>query len=110
VTINGGKKKVVSGASCSSPIVASIIALLNAELIAAGNRPLGFLNPFIYANPKAFNDITTGSNPGCNTNGFPVRACMISFIPKLRQSLPGQARLGSGKSNNFICSSSHSLL
>lgn len=23
-----------------------------------------------YANPQVFHDITTGNNPGCNTNGF----------------------------------------
>jgi tripeptidyl-peptidase-1 len=27
-----------------------------------------------YANPQAFNDITTGNNPGCGTNGFPAMA------------------------------------
>jgi hypothetical protein len=54
--------------------------LLNAELIAAGKSVLGFMNPFIYANPGVFTDITTGSNPGCNTNGFPVCACVASVF------------------------------
>ncbi|KAI0085907.1 peptidase S8/S53 domain-containing protein, partial [Irpex rosettiformis] len=58
------------GTSCSSPIFASVISLINDQLIAAGKSPLGFLNPFLYANPSAFNDVTSGSNPGCNTNGF----------------------------------------
>jgi len=50
--------------------------LLNDELIAAGKSPLGFLNPFLYsaAGTAALTDITTGSNPGCNTNGFTARA------------------------------------
>ena len=56
--------------SCASPIIASLISLINDELIAAGKSPLMFLNPFVYANPTAFTDITSGSNPGCNTNGF----------------------------------------
>lgn len=70
----GGETGTVAGTSCSSPIFASVISLLNDRLIAAGKSPLGFLNPFIYseAGAAALNDITTGSNPGCNTNGFPA--------------------------------------
>lgn len=79
----------ITGTSCSSPIFASVIALINDALATAGNSPLGFLNPFLYANPDAFHDITSGtdfrlhcllyvelihdalgSNPGCGTNGF----------------------------------------
>ncbi|KAJ7502624.1 hypothetical protein B0H11DRAFT_1712608, partial [Mycena galericulata] len=40
-----GQTKLVSGTSCSSPIFAAIIALLNAELVQAGKPILGFLNP-----------------------------------------------------------------
>ncbi|KAF9027259.1 family S53 protease [Hymenopellis radicata] len=65
---------LVGGTSCSSPIFASIISLVNDRLIAAGQPVLGFLNPFIYSNPQAFFDITSGSNPGCNTDGFPATA------------------------------------
>ena len=75
VIFDGGQEGTVAGTSCSAPIVSSTIALLNAELIAAGKSPMGFLNPFIYANPGVFTDITTGDNPGCNTNGFPVCNC-----------------------------------
>jgi len=60
----------VFGTSCSSPIFASVISLINDRLIAAGKPVLGFLNPFLYANSKALFDITAGDNPGCNTNGF----------------------------------------
>ncbi|KAJ7167986.1 family S53 protease-like protein [Mycena filopes] len=65
---------LVDGTSCSSPTFASIIALVNDRRVAAGKAPLGFLNPFLYspAGRAALNDITTGSNPGCNTNGFPA--------------------------------------
>lgn len=65
---------LVDGTSCSSPIFASVIGLLNSELLSAGKPVLGYLNPWLYANPKAFNDITTGSNPGCGTTGFPAKA------------------------------------
>ncbi|KAF7974910.1 hypothetical protein HWV62_11073 [Athelia sp. TMB] len=67
---NAGTAELVAGTSCATPISASTIALLNDQLIAAGKSPLGFLNPWLYANPSALNDITSGSNPGCDTNGF----------------------------------------
>ncbi|CCM00840.1 uncharacterized protein FIBRA_02882 [Fibroporia radiculosa] len=61
----------VSGTSCASPTFASIISLLNDELVVAGDAPLGFLNPWLYSTAlSAFTDITSGDNPGCNTNGF----------------------------------------
>jgi tripeptidyl-peptidase I len=44
-----GRSTTVGGTSCSSPIFASIIGLLNDKLIAANKSPLGWLNPFIYA-------------------------------------------------------------
>ncbi|KIK70213.1 hypothetical protein GYMLUDRAFT_152126 [Collybiopsis luxurians FD-317 M1] len=74
--VNGGEAELVAGTSCASPIFASVIALINDRLVAAGKSPLGFLNPFLYANPSALFDITTGDNPGCKcgTNGFPARA------------------------------------
>lgn len=71
VVINGGKTlPAVAGTSASSPTFGGIIALVNDARIAAGKSPLGFLNPFIYANPSMFNDVTTGNNPGCGTPGF----------------------------------------
>ncbi|TBU28788.1 family S53 protease-like protein [Dichomitus squalens] len=62
----------VDGTSASSPTFASVVALLNDRRLNAGKAPLGFLNPFLYSNAAAFNDITSGSNPGCNTQGFPA--------------------------------------
>ncbi|KAJ7070060.1 family S53 protease [Mycena amicta] len=72
--VSGGVLEGVSGTSCSSPTFASVVGLINDRLIAAGKAPLGFLNPFLYANPKMFNDVTLGHNTGCNTNGFAARA------------------------------------
>lgn len=80
----------VEGTSCSSPVFASMVSLINDALIAAGKSPLGFLNPFLYANPGAFNDITSGSNPGCNTNGFPAVA---GWDPVTGLGTPDFARL-----------------
>ena len=62
------------GTSCAAPIFASMIALINDKLISKGEQTLGFLNPWLYANPQAFNDITSGNNPGCGTSGFPAKS------------------------------------
>jgi len=66
----GGNTYGVDGTSCSSPTFTAVVALLNDIRLNAGKSPLGFLNPLIYQNGAAFNDITTGNNPGCRTNGF----------------------------------------
>ncbi|KAH9053090.1 subtilisin-like protein [Lactarius vividus] len=59
------------GTSCSTPTVAGIISLLNDYLITSGRPPLGFLNTRLYDDGFAgLNDITSGSNPGCGTDGF----------------------------------------
>jgi tripeptidyl-peptidase-1 len=49
---------------------AATIVLLNEARLAVGRPPLGFLNPWLYSNARALNDITVGSNPGCGTDGF----------------------------------------
>ncbi|KAI9443546.1 subtilisin-like protein [Lactarius indigo] len=62
---------LVKGTSCSTPIVAGIISLLNDYLITNDRPPLGFLNFRLYGDGFAgLNDITSGSNPGCGTDGF----------------------------------------
>ncbi|KAH9003215.1 subtilisin-like protein [Lactarius hatsudake] len=64
---------VADGTSCAAPIVAGVISLLNDYRISQGKRPLGFLNPWLYGIARAgLTDITSGSNPGCNTDGFPA--------------------------------------
>ncbi|KAI0655029.1 family S53 protease [Cubamyces menziesii] len=69
-----GEFGLVAGTSCSTPISASIISLINDQLAAQGKKPLGFLNPFLYSTgASAFTDVTSGNNPGCNTNGFSAR-------------------------------------
>ncbi|KAJ7628013.1 family S53 protease [Mycena polygramma] len=67
-----GEEGTVGGTSCSAPSFASMISLLNDLLVAAGKTPLGFLNPMLYSptGRAAFNDTTSGNNPGCGTNGF----------------------------------------
>ncbi|KAH9059093.1 subtilisin-like protein [Lactarius vividus] len=68
-----GNERFVFGTSCSTPVVAGIISLLNDYLISQGRAPLGFLNPWLYGGGlSGLNDIVSGSNPGCNTGGFPA--------------------------------------
>ncbi len=57
-----GSAEGVDGTSCASPTFASVIALLNDELITAGKSPLGFLNPLLYSSASALNDVTTGQS------------------------------------------------
>ncbi|TFK88148.1 family S53 protease [Polyporus arcularius HHB13444] len=62
------------GTSMAAPTFASIIALLDDRLLTAGKPKLGFLNPLLYSSASAavFTDMTSGSNPGCGTDGFPT--------------------------------------
>ncbi|KAH8797933.1 peptidase S8/S53 domain-containing protein [Xylogone sp. PMI_703] len=69
-TVIDGVLEPVFGTSASSPTFGSIITLINNERAAAGKSSVGFINPVMYENPSAFTDITSGSNPGCGTNGF----------------------------------------
>ncbi|KAI0284759.1 subtilisin-like protein [Russula brevipes] len=70
VVVNG-TVEYIEGTSCSSPTAAGVVALLNDCPATPLRPPLGFLNPLIYSSAsKGFNDITSGSNPGCGTQGF----------------------------------------
>jgi len=74
VVVNGSVISV-RGTSASSPAAASVIALLNDYRLSRGKTALGFLNPWLYRSGfKGLNDITSGSNPGCGTNGFTATA------------------------------------
>ena len=39
-----------------------MVSLLNEARMKAGKPQLGFLNPFLYANPDAFFDVVKGTN------------------------------------------------
>merc|ERR1712048_594124 len=60
----------VAGTSASCPVAAGVFALLNGLRASANKAPLGFLNPFIYQNPSAFQDVTSGVNGGGRKYGF----------------------------------------
>jgi len=65
----------VSGTSCASPTAAGIFALLNDVRLSAGKGTLGFVNPLLYQNAAALNDVTTGASRGCLfESGWPAAA------------------------------------
>jgi tripeptidyl-peptidase I len=62
----------VDGTSASTPVVASILALLNDYKLSQGkdSGPLGWINPWLYKEGyKAFTDVTSGSSRGCRIKG-----------------------------------------
>ncbi|KAI0205094.1 peptidase S8/S53 domain-containing protein [Astrocystis sublimbata] len=75
-----GVLKSYQGTSASAPAFAGIVALLNDARLRANKPTLGFLNPLLYHNPHALNDITLGASTGCDgharfngpPNGSPV--------------------------------------
>eukprot|EP00455_Lapot_gusevi_P009575 TRINITY_DN1428_c0_g1_i3.p1 TRINITY_DN1428_c0_g1~~TRINITY_DN1428_c0_g1_i3.p1 ORF type:complete len:545 (-),score=221.21 TRINITY_DN1428_c0_g1_i3:160-1794(-) len=68
--VQSGGTTGVSGTSCSAPTFSGVVALLNDVRLTQGKSPLGYLNILFYKHPEIFNDITSGNNPGCFTNGF----------------------------------------
>ncbi|KAH9917379.1 subtilisin-like protein [Epithele typhae] len=65
-----GQLQLVSGTSASAPTFASVLSAINDARLAVGKKPVGWVNPALYKFEGAFNDITEGDNPGCDTDGF----------------------------------------
>ncbi|PNS18572.1 hypothetical protein CAC42_5111 [Sphaceloma murrayae] len=81
---------LVFGTSASSPTLGAILTLINQARFDIGKGPIGFINPTLYANPSALNDIVQGGNQGCGTPGFssapgwdPVTGLGTPNFPKL---------------------------
>jgi tripeptidyl-peptidase-1 len=70
VIYSGKTHPGVEGTSASTPTFSGLVGLLNDQRKGMSKPALGFLNPFLYQNAEAFNDITVGNNPGCSTEGF----------------------------------------
>ncbi len=82
-----GSQQTVGGTSAVAPLWAGLIVLLNASL----GKPVGFLQPQIYAAAAApgFHDITQGDNPAytagpgwdaCTGNGSPDGAALLKAL------------------------------
>ncbi|KAJ7367301.1 subtilisin-like protein [Mycena albidolilacea] len=65
---------LVAGTSASTPVVGAMLAMINDARLAIHKKPIGFINPAIYSPlfQGAFNDVTSGNNPGCGKQGFPA--------------------------------------
>ncbi|KZT61452.1 subtilisin-like protein [Calocera cornea HHB12733] len=70
VVAASGNFTLGSGTSAATPVVASVFTLINDARLAIGKKPVGFVNPALYAAPWILNDIVSGNNPGCGTDGF----------------------------------------
>lgn len=57
-----GAETPAGGTSAAAPIVAGMLGSINAALADRGHSPLGFANPFLYANEDAFEDVIRGGN------------------------------------------------
>jgi len=82
-----GQRLVIGGTSAVAPLWAGLIARLNADL----GRPVGFINPQLYAHAAACRDIVSGSN-GAYKAGKGWDACTGLGSPN------GQALLAALKS------------
>ncbi|RFU34731.1 hypothetical protein B7463_g1646, partial [Scytalidium lignicola] len=69
VSINGTFFSI-GGTSASSPVFGAVVTLLNEARLQVGKGPIGFLNPVLYQHPEVLNDIASGNNTGCGTDGF----------------------------------------
>ncbi|KAH8986378.1 subtilisin-like protein [Lactarius akahatsu] len=96
VVVIDDELEIMEGTSCSTPVLAGIISLLNDYQLSKNRPALGFLNPWLYGiASQGFNDITSGSNPGCDTDGFsavpgwdPVTGLGTPDFQRLLQRLP----------------------
>jgi Pro-kumamolisin, activation domain/Viral BACON domain len=71
-TYDNGSSGYTSGTSCSAPLWAGFMALVNQQAAAAGGNPAGFINPQIYALASSgnyFNDVTSGDNSWSQSAG-----------------------------------------
>eukprot|EP00998_Keelungia_sp_KM082_P009393 NODE_556_length_1813_cov_78.174377_g547_i0.p1 GENE.NODE_556_length_1813_cov_78.174377_g547_i0~~NODE_556_length_1813_cov_78.174377_g547_i0.p1 ORF type:complete len:553 (+),score=148.18 NODE_556_length_1813_cov_78.174377_g547_i0:71-1729(+) len=95
VVING-ETQGIGGTSASAPTWASIVSLLNEKRAAAGKKPLGYLNQWIWgAASKAFTDVTVGNNR-ISRSGFPVKhgwSCAVGWDPVTGFGVPDFPKL-----------------
>jgi uncharacterized repeat protein (TIGR01451 family) len=77
ITYNNGSSETVGGTSCSAPLWAGFLALVNQQGASFGRPPVGFLNPAIYTvglgagYSTNFHDVVIGNNTNSSSpNAF----------------------------------------
>lgn len=65
-TVVDGELMGIDGTSCSSPVVAGLVALMNQHRVARNRSRVGFVNPLLYGIqakcPECFRDVVQGYN------------------------------------------------
>src|SRR5271165_1896914 len=100
-----GSDLSVGGTSAVAPLWAALIARFGQKL----GRPVGFLNPLLYQNGSAFNDVTEGDNdsqgqgglykagPGwdpCTGLGSPKGSALLQALLEAVGEAPGNGGIG----------------
>jgi tripeptidyl-peptidase-1 len=75
-----GSDSPCGGTSAAAPMVSGILSNINTALVEKGHTPLGFANPFLYANADAFLDVTRGNNGGFGATTGWVRVSLINLV------------------------------
>lgn len=91
----------LGGTSCSAPLFASFVSILNAKERQLGRPPLGFLNPFLYeakrARPATFQSSTSGNSSctedECCNAGFGFSGSSTQWSPTAGLGFPNVAEL-----------------
>ena len=103
-----GSLQMVGGTSSAAPIVAAVVALLNAERLRLRMPPLGMINPWLYKvaarHPDAFNDVRAGNNSGGNRLLPKYVECEHGF-----EARPGWDAVTGFGSPNFLAMLAHAV-
>lgn len=85
-----GTTEYVSGNIAAAAVWTAIAARFDSDLVNAGNKPLGHLNPFLYKNPSSLLDVVTGGDSFPAVTGWDaVTGLGTPSFPRLRSSIAG---------------------
>lgn len=73
-TMTEGGLMAIDGTSCSAPMFAGVVALLNDHQVGRGKPKLGFANPLLYKMQSTFLDVTKGNTSCTEEECCPVRS------------------------------------
>jgi tripeptidyl-peptidase-1 len=93
--VANGQVSSIGGTSAAAPTFAGLVSLLNEARIKAGKPAMGYLNPFLYQNADAFNDVTVGTNAIGRGTG-PIKygfACAKGWDPATGLGTPNFEKL-----------------